>query len=84
MQEKITALLTYAQEIFIHTQKQLYVKIHISTAHSFLVPTENMTSLSIRFADHVVKFNTRHRRVQELFIVFQSVSKGAVYKHKLV
>ena len=78
MLTKITAPLTLEQEFCILIQKQPFVKIHISTAFSFLLSTENLPSLSFRFSEHVAKFNTRLRRTNNLIVVFQSSSDGAL------
>ena len=74
MKGKITTPPTFEHEFRIHIQKQVYVKILISTANRFLVPTENMPWLLFRFTKHVVKFNTRHRRVHELIVVFEVIA----------
>ena len=71
MKGKITAPPTLEDELRILIQMQVYVKILISTANSFLVPTENTTSLTFRFTEHVVKFNTRHLRVLKLIVVLE-------------
>ena len=71
MKRKITTSPAIEHEFRIHIEKQVYVKIHIATFNRFLVPTENMTSLSFRFTEQVVKFNTRHLRVHELIKVLE-------------
>ena len=71
MKGKTTTSPTLEHEFRILIQRQVYVKIHISTVNSFHVPADNMPWLTFRFAAHVVKFNTRHLRVHELIVVLE-------------